>query len=205
MQVQCLEELSCAETNQWQIFWGKGVIFILAGCPLVPWSCKLLICWTLLTFKMNISLRSLTFCDSEDPCAAVKRVFAGKCLSYSLSLAQNSESLTNACNLYWRYTYKSGTHIFSLQYCSISLYYNRFWKLSLHKKNRDRKWRDLNMFDNQYIWIMMMAFCKSTWWAIFVGGSELPNLTLWHDMPTILNGVSASRPTFTNLPTFSSV
>ena len=50
-----------------------------------------------------------------------------------------------------------------------------------------------------------MASCLGTWWAIFVGGSELPNLTLWHDMPTILNGVSASRPTFTNLPTFNSV
>ena len=50
--------------------------------------------------------------------------------------------------------------------------------------------------------VLMIAFWKDIWWAIFVDGSELPNLTLWHDMPTILNGVSASRPTFANLPTF---
>ena len=37
---------------------------------------------------------------------------------------------------------------------------------------------------------------NSSFARVFNGGSE-PNLTLLlHDMPTILNGVSASRPTF---------
>ena len=81
-------------------------------------------------------------------------------------------------------------HIFSLRKIVLSLRIVTVFENCLSVKNRDRKWR--------YLEILILEFCEGIWWEIFVGGSELLNLTLAHDMPTILNGVYAFWPTFTN-------